>query len=502
MKNRRSASVTRTIPSTADISEQTKRLFENAGNDIKPIRLKNASEASKEIEYLEANIAEGVEWNDQVSAMQRGMGLLNGGALEYDIFLRGLNRIYSGLVAAATNLRSALVKQSCLFIAQIARETGPSIDLVGDFILPLSSQLSHGTQIIAESCKLAILCISKNCYTRKVLKSIFDICGSRGAAVKAVAAEALSLVLLFWPNDLLNQNFVQIESFLQKLLSDAAVNTRAFARQATKAYQMNFPQKAANFISKLDQRTQRAINDCQLTTEAPKKTTYIPVRTNSDSVREIRRPSSRSSQSRTLERVDIAANPPRIMRPKKVDDDVESYQKQNDYYLDEPQPRKQRKPSIGDNSTRRRASLNASKSNYEFEDQANSFKKRFAINDDQPIRRKKDENYFDDDDEEIPRSKQRYSFQNQSFEERKYKTQPKYEPAYNNEEDEDDDLPNTTLKNRSKYQQQLQNSYQLSRVSNAESRIEKNYRQKYTQNQNDDDFIRNVHYRPKRQSSV
>ena len=504
MKNRRSASVTRTIPSTADISEQTKRLFENAGNDIKPIRLKNANEAAKEIEYLETNIAEGVEWNDQVNAMQRGMGLVNGGALEYDIFLRGLNRTYSGLVAAATNLRSALVKQSCLFIAQLARETGPSIDLIGDFITPLSSQLSHGTQIIAESCKLAILCISKNCFTRKVLKSIFDLCGSRGAAVKTVAAEALSLVLLFWPNDLLTQNFVQIESYLQKLLSDAAVNTRAFARQATKAYQMNFPQKASAFISKLDQRTQRAINDCQLSTDPPRKTPQIPVRTNSDSTREIKRPSSRSSQSRTLERVDIAANPPRIMRPKKVEDENENYQRQAEYFQEEPAliPRK-RKPSAGDNYARRRASLNASRSNYELEEPSFNPKKRHPINDDQPIRRKRDDyNYLDEDEEEIPRTRQKFTYQNQSFETQKYKTQPRYEPLYNNEEDEDEDFQNPSIKNRSKYQQQLQNSYQLSRVSNADSKADKNYRSKYSQNQNDDDFLPTVHYRPKRQSSV
>ena len=48
----------------------------------------------------------------------------------------------------------------------------------------------------------------------------------------------------------------------------------------------------------------------------------------------------------------------------------------------------------------------------------------------------------------------------------------------------------------------MQNSYQLSRVSNAESRGDKNYRSKYSQNQNDDDFLPNIRYRPKRQSSV
>ena len=321
---RRSASVSRTIPSTADLTIQTETMFNNAGRDIPPVRVRSSQDALVELDYLESNICEGVDWDTQVNAMQRGMGLVNGGALEYDDFVRGLNRIASGLISAATNLRSALVKQSCLFIAQIAREVGSAIDLIGDFITPLSSQLSHGTQIIAESSKFAILAVAKSCPSRRVLKSIFDICNARGSAVKTVAAESLALVISGWPIDIINANITKIEAVLAKLLSDAAVETRTEARRAAKAYLDTNPQRGNDFLSRLDQRTQKAIrSEPQFPTEPRRQVSNYSTRlvpdVNSKTVAERRRPSPKPRTDMTVkppERADIAANPPKILQKK------------------------------------------------------------------------------------------------------------------------------------------------------------------------------------------
>ena len=434
MKSRRSASVTKAVQSASDISDQTKKMFENAGNEVPPIKIKSLNDATREIEYLAANIEENVEWNDQVDAMRRGLGLINGGALEYDVFLKGLNKIYPGLVVAATNLRSALVKQSCLFIAQIAREVGPSIDVIGDFITPLSSQLSHGTQFIAESCKLAILCVAKYCYTRKVLKSIFEISNKRGASVKSVAAEALFNALLFWPDDLVNQNSSQIEQFLQKLLSDASVNARAFARQAVKAYQINFPQKAASFISKLDQRTQKSIADTILTQKinnnnnqnGPHNNNYNNNYQESDQWKSSRA-GNRNSQNKNPEKTDIAANPPRMIRPKKSEED--EYQ---NYYGSEnnvnnvnvivnnnnfksaydPTVKRRRNPSVN-TSNRRRFSTDSIGQNYNNESSPINRKKRYSLNDEDPNIRKKrnndyEQNYNEDNNQVAPHIRSKY----------------------------------------------------------------------------------------------
>ncbi|OHS93680.1 hypothetical protein TRFO_40058 [Tritrichomonas foetus] len=534
MKGRRSASVTRNVPSAADISEQTQKMFDNAGNDLKPIRIKSNNDAGKEIDFLEANISERVEWDDQVKAMQRGMALVNGGAVEYDSFVRGLNRIYSGLVAAATNLRSALVKQSCLFIAQLAREIGPPFDQVGDFITPLSSQLSHGTQIIAESCKLAILCISKYCFSRKILKSIFDICNARGPSVKAVAAESLSYVLLYWPHEIIVQNYSQVEHVLQKLISDAAVNTRAFARQAAKAYQTNYPQKANIFISKLDQRTQKSINDCILTHKPQAIMKHDTASRENDSnnfngtynYSNDRRRMKRDSLSRTSEKVDIAANPPRMIRPKKVDEDDSA---------DVLPVKRQRNPSV--QNYRRRASLNAnvqSESSNAYEEPAiskNSYsRKRFSMNDNSIRRRQEfdlndDENNPDDygNEEELqaPQLKPR---QTKRFDSQRHKSgTSKFEPNNAQTESNFTEIPVPSSKYRSKYmqnnssnaeQQQQQATGNQFQMNNTRSRIpeESSYRSKYAGNygdsnirgprDNDDDNVLSKVRYPRRQASV
>jgi hypothetical protein len=320
---RRSSSALRTIPSTANLSVQTEKIFQTAGTDVKPVRVRSADEARQEIEFLESQITKNVEWDDQVTAIQRGMALVNGGALEFEVFTRGLNRVAGGLVDAAKNLRSALVKQSCLFIAQLARELTGSIDLLGDLITPLSSQLSHGTQIIAESCKFAILSIAQYCCSRRVMKAILDIANSKVGAVRVTASEALQLSLLHWTPDIPNSNAGRIETALSKLLSDPAIEAREAGRKAARAYQTALPNRANEFISHLDARTQRAIREL-VETARPARVEYNTREENEipNTARpscERRRPSPKpraDPAAKPPEKVDIAANPPRILKKK------------------------------------------------------------------------------------------------------------------------------------------------------------------------------------------
>lgn len=510
MKNQRSASVTRTISSSADISEQNKKLFENAGNDIKPIRLKSGNDVMKEIEFLETHIDEDIDWDEQVRAMQRAMALVNGGATEFENFTRGLNRVYSGLISAATNLRSALVKQSCLFIAQLAREIGPSIDLVGDFIIPLSSQLSHGTQIIAESCKFAILCISKNCYSRKVLKSIFDLCNSRAPAVKAVAAESLSNVILYWPSDFLTKNLVQIESFLQKLLSDGSVNTRAFAREAAKAYQMNFSQRAKTFISKLDQRTQKSITECTISTDGQrKKQSFLRNTNNSDILKDTKRPNQNEQNVKTQEKVDIASNPPRMLRPKKVENEYENFQKPKEVFQATANfARNRRAPSMNNIYNRRRQSLSSQRDLEDFDEPVINAKRKSAFKEDLDVRQSKkvEADSFQDFDEK-PKYKSRLSYQPRLNQSQKLRPQ---QQRYTEEVDDNDDdyvqpqnresqkFGSQTAKfNRPKYSNQQNQNYQMNEpVKNSENLYKLRYSHK-----EEDEFAPTIK-RPKRQASV
>lgn len=79
-----------------------------------------------------------IYWDEQVATIRRIMSLINGRALEYDLFIQCLSSIQIGLTSAIKNQRSALVKHTCLLISQLARELGSRFDSIGDYIKPLS----------------------------------------------------------------------------------------------------------------------------------------------------------------------------------------------------------------------------------------------------------------------------------------------------------------------------------------------------------------------------
>lgn len=259
-------------PTKADLLFETQLLFENAGSEVETINVASESESISLLDQAAAKIDPGVDWDDQTKAMQVVMGLINGGALEYDPFRKNLIQLYSGLVAAATNLRSALVKQSCLVIAQLSRELGNSFDSLGDYITPLSTQLSHGTQIIAESCRLAIICIARYVQSRKTMTYLFDLAQKKGVASKACAAECFSFVTNEWNSDLIRNSWTKFSETLKLLLSDASLETRKYARIAVTYLKYTAPDLADSLISTLDRRAQLSLDE-----PAVSSTPYLPI---------------------------------------------------------------------------------------------------------------------------------------------------------------------------------------------------------------------------------
>lgn len=268
LRPRAASAARRRPPTTEDLTVETRHLFDTAGDDAGHLTL---SDPHSEIANLEQMLSNSSDWDEQVSGMRRLMGLVNGGALENPTFRRELPRLAPGLESAATNLRSALVKQSCLTIAHLARSLGPQFDSIGDFIPVLATQLSHGTQIIAESCKFAILVIVENCVSRKILLSLVELAGKRGAAQKAVAAEAFGIVTNSWELSTLNSVWPRAETVLVKLLSDASQEVRAFARLAMKNLQRNDRAKFDRIMGHCDARVKRAVGDTDPAPEMPRK---------------------------------------------------------------------------------------------------------------------------------------------------------------------------------------------------------------------------------------
>ena len=195
-------------PTSADLVSQTKQEFDNPGADIIPLPVSSEKEAQKEIDFLIQNIDEKQDWDVQVKAIKRGMADIRGGAMNYQNFVSGLSSFSSALVAASCNLRSTLVKASCLFIVQIAQHLRAKFSCIGEVIAPLSKQTSNGTMIIAESCKQTIEQIAKYCPSKSVFQSISALATSRSGPNRQIAAESFILILNYWDTKIV-QNHLQ-----------------------------------------------------------------------------------------------------------------------------------------------------------------------------------------------------------------------------------------------------------------------------------------------------
>ena len=235
----------------------TSVLFQNPGSDIDPIDVSSASEALSEVTELTLQITPKAEWDKMVEAIKHLMGLLNGNAPEYDNFVRGLADLYPGLSAGITNLRSSLVKHSCLVVAQAAERLGSQFETLGDYIAPLGTQLSHGTKIIADCCKFGILSISRNCPSRRIFAQIMTLAGAKGAVQRTVAAQAIYNIIDVWPSECIGR--AKLLDVIQKMLSDASLETRTQTRHTVRRMGVTQGKMYSELMGMVDPKTRTAI---------------------------------------------------------------------------------------------------------------------------------------------------------------------------------------------------------------------------------------------------
>lgn len=263
------------FPTANDIQNQIESSFENAGKDVEEISVESQSKATNEVEKLVKDFnTPRAEWDFTIKAIERTMGLINGGLFDYlndQIIKNSFSRICLPLLEASNNLRSSLVKQSCLLIAQIAHELGPKnkfdlfMPIGDDIIASLSSQTSHGTQIIAESCRFAIIHIARSCANKKILRSILELSKVKSSANRLISADCLCFICGGEINEntqnpwndtrLVEQNDNAIIEALQRLMEDASQNIRKTSRLAAQIFIENYPKFKEQFLSGADERS-------------------------------------------------------------------------------------------------------------------------------------------------------------------------------------------------------------------------------------------------------
>lgn len=227
------SSPTQNIHREKFISKQIRELFENPDFDVVPIIVSNDRHAVKEFREIISIFHSSNEWDVHLKALTYGMSLVKGGACNFISFIQQIPNLLPLFQETLLSFRSTLVKFSCLFIAQLAINLQTQFENTMDSLIPLVfKQTGNGTQIIADSCTHALLMICRYVQSPKVIKAITNEVSSKSAVHRSIVGQSICIIISSWDYSEYSKSLTLIEKTIQKLLTDASPDARAYAREA------------------------------------------------------------------------------------------------------------------------------------------------------------------------------------------------------------------------------------------------------------------------------
>jgi len=232
LRNKEDLSSTKTFVDKK-ITQQIEELFSNPDTEIEPIIIKNDKQAIREMREIQSIFKSSTEWDQKLMAIQRGMAVVKGGACNFISFIQLVPTLQPLIIESVSNLRSTLVKNSCLFAAQLSQKLQSSFDSTAEAILPtLFKPTTHGTQIIADSCMHSILSISKYVHSQRVLKAILTHSTSKSSIHRTIVSNCICNIVKEWNPQVFSQSMESLEAIINKLVADATPEARSYAKNA------------------------------------------------------------------------------------------------------------------------------------------------------------------------------------------------------------------------------------------------------------------------------
>ena len=243
-------------PSGQELSDQIVALFKDPGSVVQPIPMSNDRQVIASVTSLITQYKSSSDWDSKLDVITQLMGIVSGGACNFISFMQHVDKLEPLISECILSLRGALVKYTCLLIAQLSEKLCQSFaNTVLSLIPTLFRPTQNGTLIIADSCKLAILSVARCCQSKKVLLSILELHTSKSGVQRTLVAHCVFLIVSNWERDIVVGSFRAIEKVLLVLLNDPSADARQFARDTVRKLQEVVPEKCKRMMEKTDQRT-------------------------------------------------------------------------------------------------------------------------------------------------------------------------------------------------------------------------------------------------------
>lgn len=279
--------------------------FENPLDGIDGIRITSNFDASAELDSLKLKLQQKSDWSTKSDAIQRIMSLIKGGVFSSPDF--DFNEIALDIAVCVTDLRSTLVKWGSMCVSAAAQALGSKFSSYVDIFIPsFFKQTTHGTAIISQSCRLAILQIAASVPHKRTARSILSESTSKSSIHRRIVAESIQKMQQNWPSAVYQSTVNQIKIIIKEMVSDRSPDVRKIAKEVSEFQPTqkspSSPRKLTQSFSVKNNKSPQIISSNSLKPSYKKlnKNSSTPASPTSVSASSFQRPSNPASAQSTI----------------------------------------------------------------------------------------------------------------------------------------------------------------------------------------------------------
>ncbi|XP_030283913.1 CLIP-associating protein 1a isoform X22 [Sparus aurata] len=200
------------------------------------------------------------DWEHRVVAMKKVRSLILAGAVEYEGFPQQLRLLEAPLKLSAKDLRSQVVRETCITLGHLSSLLGNKFDHGAESIMPtLLNLVPNSAKVMATSGMAAIRLILRHTHYPRLIPIITSNCTSKSVAVRRRCYEFLDLMLQEWHTNTLERHVAVLTETIKKGIHDADSEARSIARKCYWGFHSHYSREAEHLFQALESTYQKAL---------------------------------------------------------------------------------------------------------------------------------------------------------------------------------------------------------------------------------------------------
>uniref|UniRef100_A0A1B6GM36 TOG domain-containing protein n=1 Tax=Cuerna arida TaxID=1464854 RepID=A0A1B6GM36_9HEMI len=236
--------------------EADENWFLSAFEDVPDVPVLNHREFDNLTKKLLEDLKSGTEfWEKKVEALRKLRSMmihLTGYDEEIQAFIKAIAVL---MMSSLKDLRSQVVRETCLTFAFICKELKNKIDQHTTEIMmhQLMNNVMSSARVIANASYIALkFMFTYVTHGRLVSALVHTLVNSKSREVRTAACEFLYLILHTWPVHRLEQQIPQLQEGIKRGIVESSNEARMAARKAFWAFRTQFPEQGDALLNSMD----------------------------------------------------------------------------------------------------------------------------------------------------------------------------------------------------------------------------------------------------------